>query len=68
MTTHEDSWSGTVVKKSRALLDGSNLYRRLKVRFEDGTQRDVKVDREVWKQVEVGDRLVKPDGEKPRRG
>jgi hypothetical protein len=26
------------------------------------------VDRELWSQLEVGDRLVKPDGEKPRRG
>lgn len=68
MTTNEDSWSGTVVKKSRALLDGSNLYRRLKVRLDDGTQREVKVDRDVWKQLEVGDRLVKPQGGDPRRG
>lgn len=68
MTTHEDSWSGTVVKKSRGLLDGSNLYRRLKVRLDDGTQRDVKVGRDVWEQLQVGDRLVKPEGEDPRRG
>ena len=68
MATNEDSWSGTVVKKSRALLDGSNLYRRLKVRLDDGTQRDVKVDRDVWKELEVGDRLVKPEGQNPRRG
>jgi hypothetical protein len=54
------------VKKSRALLDGSNLYRRLKVRLEDGTQLDVKVDRDMWKQLEVGDRLVKHQGENPR--
>ena len=67
MTTHEEAWSGTVVKKSRAALDGSNLYRRLKVRLEDGTEREVKVDRETWKQLEVGDRLVKPAGLEPRR-
>ncbi|MEU7876451.1 hypothetical protein [Dactylosporangium sp. NPDC049140] len=68
MTTNKDAWSGTVAKKSRALFDGSNLYRRLEVRLEDGTHLDVKVDRELWSQLEVGDRLVKPDGEKPRRG
>ena len=68
MTTHEDAWSGTVVKKSRALLDGSNLYRRLKIRLDDGTQRDVKVGRDMWRQLEVGDRLVKRQGEDPRRG
>ncbi|MFI5891767.1 hypothetical protein ACIA5D_16805 [Actinoplanes sp. NPDC051513] len=68
MTMRQDAWSGTVVKKSRALLDGSNLYRRLKVRLDDGTQLDVKVDREVWKQLAVGDRLVKQQGQDPRRG
>jgi hypothetical protein len=66
MTTQEDSWSGTVVKKSRGALDGSNLYRRLAVRLDDGTQLDVKVARDVWKQLEVGDRLIKPAGEDPR--
>jgi hypothetical protein len=38
------------------------------VRLDDGTQRDVKVDRDVWKELEVGDRLVKPEGQNPRRG
>ncbi|MEV4539636.1 hypothetical protein AB0J82_38265 [Asanoa sp. NPDC049518] len=64
--TRDDAWSGTVVKKSRGLLDGSNLYRRLKVRLDDGTEQDVKVDRETWKQVKVGDRLGKRPGEDPR--
>lgn len=68
MTTDKNAWSGTVVKKSRALLDGSNLYRRLKVRLDDGTEIDAKVDREMWKGLEVGDRLVKQPGESPRRG
>lgn len=68
MTKHEDAWSGTVVKKSRALMDGSNLYRRLRVRLEDGTQLEVKVGRQMWKELEVGDRLVKEQGADPRRG
>lgn len=66
--THDDAWSGTVVKKSRALLDGSNLYRRLKVELDDGTLLDVKVDRDTWQQLEVGDRLVKQPGDSPHRG
>jgi hypothetical protein len=68
MTANQDAWSGTVVKKSRALLDGSNLYRRLKLRLDDGRHIDVRVDRDMWKQVELGDRLVKHKGENPRRG
>jgi len=67
MTTRDDAWSGTVVKKSRGLLDGSNLYRRVKVQLDDGTRLDVKVDRDMWQQIQVGDRLVKPRGENPRR-
>ena len=67
MATHENTWSGTVVKKSRALLDGSNLYRRLKLRLDDGTLIKVKVDRGLWKQLKAGDRLVKREGEDPRR-
>ncbi|GGM79335.1 hypothetical protein ACFFX1_21090 [Dactylosporangium sucinum] len=65
---NKDAWSGTVAKKSRALLDGSNLYRRLEIRLDDGTHVDVKVDRDLWNQLEVGDRLVQEEGEKPRRG
>ena len=68
MKTNTDAWSGTVAKKSRGLLDGSNLYRRLKVRLDDGTQVDVKVGRDLWNQLEVGDRVVKAEGEQPRRG
>ncbi len=67
MTTKEDTWSGTVVKKSRALLDGSSLYRRLAVRLDDGRTMDVKVDRDLWKELRVGDRLEKLQGASPRR-
>lgn len=68
MDTNENAWSGTVAKKSRGLLDGSNLYRRLKVRLDDGTHVDVKVDRALWHQLRVGDRVVKAAGGQPRRG
>ncbi|MEV6347475.1 hypothetical protein [Actinoplanes sp. NPDC051851] len=66
MATHADTWSGTIVQKSRALLDGSNLYRRLTVALDDGSELDVKLDRDLWQQVEVGDRLVKPPGGSPQ--
>ncbi|WP_436535273.1 DUF7489 domain-containing protein [Actinoplanes sp. HUAS TT8] len=67
MTTKEDAWTGTVTKKSRAMLDGSNLYRRLQVRLDDGSLREIKVDRDLWKELEVGDLLTKTPGENPRR-
>jgi hypothetical protein len=68
MTTNQDVWSGTVAKKSRAMLDGSNLYRRLELRLDDGTHLKVKVDRDLWTQLEIGDRVTKQAGEQPRRG
>jgi hypothetical protein len=63
----QDTWSGTVVRKSRALLDGSNFYRRLKIRLDDGTTTRVRVDRALWNELQVGDRLVKETGAAPRR-
>ncbi|GAA4219802.1 DUF7489 domain-containing protein [Actinocatenispora rupis] len=64
----EDAWSGVVVKKSRAMYDGANLYRKLDVRLDGGDVRNVKVARDLWKQLEVGDRVVKEAGADPRRG
>ena len=56
-------WEGTVVKKSRALLDGANLYRRLRIRRDDGQTITVRVDRATWKELSVGDRVSNtPEG------
>lgn len=57
-----DVWEGVVVKKSRGLLDGSNLYRRLHVRLADGSVVKVRVDRMLWTQVAPGDRVTKVAG------
>jgi hypothetical protein len=62
-----DSWSGTVVKKRRGLLDGSNLYRRLTIRTDDGRTERIRVDRALWKQLGVGDRVVKDADHELRR-
>ncbi|AJT42193.1 DUF7489 domain-containing protein [Psychromicrobium lacuslunae] len=63
----EDAWSGTVVKKSRGLLDGSNLYRRVVVRTDQDQTGKLKVDRDLWDELQLGDRLVKQAGEPPRK-
>lgn len=63
---HEDAWTGTVVKKSRKLLDGSNLYRQVTVQTETGTTEKIRVDRALWKELKVGDHLVKDAGREPR--
>lgn len=63
----EDAWSGIVSKKSRELLDGSNLYRRVTIEMDDGRTEKIRVDRELWNEIEIGDRLVKDAGQEPRR-
>ena len=65
--SNEDAWSGTVKKKSRGLLDGSNMYRRLTVEMDDGRTEKIRVDRSLWDEIEVGDRLLKAPGQEPRR-
>ncbi|MFI5623567.1 hypothetical protein ACIA03_08890 [Nocardioides sp. NPDC051685] len=65
--SNDESWDGTVVKKSRAMLDGSNLYRRVTIRTESGETQKVRVHRALWKELEVGDRIAKEAGQEPRR-
>jgi hypothetical protein len=55
---------GTVVKKYRALLDGSNLYRRILVRLDSGDTVKTRVDRATWKALAVGDAVARGSGEK----
>ena len=62
----QTAWNAVVVKKSRALLDGSNLYRRVKIRYDNGAEEKIRVSRALWKQIQVGDRLVKEAGQDPR--
>ena len=65
--SNTDAWAGTVVKKSRGLSDGSNLYRKVTIETAPGETKKVRVDRELWNSIEVGDRLVKDAGAEPRK-
>ena len=62
-----DAWEGIVIKKSRGLLDGSNLYRRLKIRLSDGSVIKVRVGRDLWHAVTEGDTVTKVAGQDPAR-
>lgn len=64
MTT--DAWDGIVLKKSRGILDGSSLYRRLKIRLADGDTITVRVGRNLWNAVTEGDHVTKAAGQSPR--
>ncbi|WP_433854520.1 DUF7489 domain-containing protein [Streptomyces kronopolitis] len=61
----DESWEGTVVTKSRGMLDGANMYHFVEVRLADGEVRKVRISRRLWKSVEVDDRLVKRPGADP---
>lgn len=58
-SSDQSEWTGVVVKKSRDLLDGSNLYRRVTIRHDGGDEEKIRIGRDLWKKIEVGDRLVK---------
>jgi hypothetical protein len=60
-------WRGTVVKKYRALLDGSSLYRRILVRLDNGNTVKTRVDRDMWKALTIGDTVVKRIDSKPQK-
>ncbi len=64
---NDGAWAGTVVKKSRELLDGSNLYRQVTVQTDTGATEKIRVDRALWKELKVGDCLVKDAGQDARR-
>jgi hypothetical protein len=60
-----DAWESIVVTKTRGLLDGSNMYRRLTIRHSDGTTTKVRVDRDLWNKLIVGDVVSKAPGQQP---
>ncbi|MEV1023198.1 hypothetical protein [Streptomyces sp. NPDC050264] len=64
----DDAWEGTVVDKSRGMLDGSNMYHFVKFRRADGETVQVRIGRRLWKSIAVGDRIVKQSGSDPAKG
>ncbi|MFD9609572.1 DUF7489 domain-containing protein [Streptomyces sp. NPDC004288] len=65
---HDDAWEGVVVGKSRGMLDGSNMYHFVEVRLTDGDVTKVRIDRRLWKSIEIDDRIVKEPGSEPVKG
>jgi hypothetical protein len=61
----KNAWDGIVARKSRGLLDGSSMYRRLDIRLADGTITKVRVGRDLWHAVAEGDRVTKIAGRDP---
>lgn len=59
-------WRG-IVKKSRALLDGSNLYQRIVVRLDDDQTVTTRVHRRTWKTLAVDDAVERTADGKVQR-
>jgi hypothetical protein len=61
--TRDQTWEGVVTDKKRSSPDGQNMYHQLAVTLGDGTVKQVRVRRALWKSLEPGDRIVKRPGE-----
>ncbi|WP_329013167.1 DUF7489 domain-containing protein [Streptomyces sp. NBC_01601] len=64
----DDAWEGVVTDKSRGMLDGANMYHFVELRLSDGRSTKVRIGRRLFKEVAVGDRLVKRPGADPVKG
>ncbi|WP_338693050.1 hypothetical protein V2W30_01820 [Streptomyces sp. Q6] len=58
----DDVWDGVVVDKTRRAPDGSNLYHYVELRLTDGSRKKIRVEKELWENLDAGDRLVKEAG------
>lgn len=64
----DDTWSGIVTKKGHQLVFGTSLIRRrVTIEKDGGGKEKILVDRSLWKEINVGDRMIKEAGQKPRR-
>jgi hypothetical protein len=60
----DETWEGLVTDKKRSSPDGQNMYHRVMVTISDGSVKEVRVRGNLWKTLNVGDRLVKRAGQK----
>jgi hypothetical protein len=58
----DEAWAGVVTRRKRAVYDGSGVYFRIVVALDDGSTRNIRVGRALWKSLNEGDRLVKQSG------
>jgi hypothetical protein len=61
----DDAWEGTVIEKSRGMLDGSNMYHFLTVEKIGADVDRIRVSRRLWKAASEGDAMVKRPGAHP---
>ena len=64
---NDEAWRAVVRAKSRAMPDGSFLYRYVTIDFNDGTTRKIRVDKSLWNSVNEGDTITKSAGSDPTK-
>jgi len=57
-----DSWEGIVFDKPSVPPNDHSTYRYVTIAFDDGRREFVRVQREVWETLEVGDKVAKHAG------
>jgi hypothetical protein len=60
----DESWEGVITGKKRSSPDGQNMIHRVTLALSDGSSKEIHVRRRFWKELAVGDRLVKQAGDK----
>lgn len=52
-----------MTSKKRSSPDGQNMYHRITVTLSDGSSKEVRVRRALWRTLNPGDQLIKRPGE-----
>lgn len=69
----KQAWKGTVISKGSEEVEGASDFSStsysLKVKLDDGTQKNVRVGKKIWEQFKTGDKIVKEAGKlNPQKG
>jgi hypothetical protein len=64
----DESWEAKVLAKSRGMPDGSFLYRYIDIELTDGASKRIRVDKDLYDSVNIGDRISKQAGAGPTKG
>jgi hypothetical protein len=60
----DEAWDGVVTGRKRATPDGQSMVFKVTVTLSDGSTRNVRVRRALYKELEVGDHMTKRPGDR----
>jgi hypothetical protein len=62
--TRDEAWTGVVTDRKRGIPDGQTVVFRITVSLDDGSTRNVRVRRSLYRSLDVGDHVVKHAGDR----